>query len=349
MIFFNGPLNDTSYGIVSHNILTQLRNLTDVAVFPIGKMHSSDFLQSVEMQKTMELQSLDFPTLKIWHQFAMNESATCGPQVGYTFFEMNRLTQWEMACLNCLDQLVLPTNWAAEVCRKSGYQKDIEVVPPGYDPEIFKPVDYFPQKCIFLSIGKWEVRKQQDQIVEAFHKAFGNKQDVSLWMSFENKFIGKEFNANKARQYKDLLGSNLVILDRVSEHEQIARIMQQAYCYVAPSLAEGFNMPLLESMACNKEVIATDYSGHTEFITDNCCKIQITGTQIANDGMWFNRNKFQNCGEWATYNLDDLVNAMRSMYNKWSNGVISGTAKDVKRFTWENTAKDLLSCLQKKK
>lgn len=347
MILFNAPINDTSYGIVSKNILKELRKRTEVAVFPIGKMHSGDWLTSLEITHAMDKKTLDLPTLKIWHQFGMNESISNGRQVGYTFFEMDQLTKWELACLRCLDLLVCPTSWQAGVCHDSGYEGEITIIPPGYDPEIFKPIDFFPKKCVFLSIGKWEVRKQQDIIVEAFRKAFPKEQDVSLWISCENRFLGEDFNTNKRRQYQKRLGDRFKWLSRVNSHEDIARIIQQSYCFVAPSLAEGFNMPLLESMACNKEIIATNYSGHTEFLTDKCLKIEITGKEKAEDGMWFNRNLYQNCGYWATYDFDDLVDAMRQTYGQWQGGVVSGTAECVKDLTWANTAEEFQLCLTK--
>jgi glycosyltransferase involved in cell wall biosynthesis len=344
-MILNGPLNGTSYGIVFSNILKELQKMGEIYVFPIGNIARDTMPFTIGRLAP----NLDLPCLKVWHQFGMNESVSSGFKAGYTFFEMDELTKWELNSLNCLDHLICPTAWQAEVCHNSGYSGDISVIPPGFDPEIFKPIQYFPKKCVFLSIGKWEVRKQQDVIVAAFSKAFPKNEEVSLWMSCENRFLGEEFNKKKKRQYEQLLQDRVRVISRLSSHEEIARLIQQSYCFVAPSLAEGFNMPLLESMACNKEVIATDYSGHTEFITDKCCKIQITGKERADDKMWFNRNEFQNCGSWATYDFDDLVDAMRFTYEKWRGGVVSGTADDVKQFTWSSTAKDIHSCLMNKR
>ena len=40
-----------------------------------------------------------------------------------------------------------------------------------------------------------------------------------------------------------------------------------ADCGLFPARAEGWNLELLEMMACGKQVIATNYSAHTEFCT----------------------------------------------------------------------------------
>lgn len=40
-------------------------------------------------------------------------------------------------------------------------------------------------------------------------------------------------------------------------------------CFVLPTRGEGWGMPLLEAMAYGRPVIATDWSAHTDFMTED--------------------------------------------------------------------------------
>ena len=55
------------------------------------------------------------------------------------------------------------------------------------------------------------------------------------------------------------------MIPRVNTSEEVARIMGQVDCGVFPARGEGWNLELLEMMSMGKPVIATNYSGHTQF------------------------------------------------------------------------------------
>ena len=59
--------------------------------------------------------------------------------------------------------------------------------------------------------------------------------------------------------------------------------------------AEGWNLELLEMLACGKQVITTNYSAHTEFCNKENAFVDIEKNETAYDGKWFNGK----VGEWA--------------------------------------------------
>lgn len=341
----------TSYGLVTLNFLKGLTDLKhEVSIFEnIGDGSAFGPFQPYVRDSSLLAKSFDAdaPCLSIRHQFDMAPSIGRGPRIGYTFFEVNKLTKLELHHLRSLDQLIVPSKWAADVCMNSGLSLP-EVCPAGYDDSVFTPVDYMPKSCIFLSIGKWEVRKQQDQIVMAFNKAFGPKDNVKLWMSCNNRFI-KPFVDEKKRVYKELLKERIQLFDHFPNHGDLARIIQQSYCFVAPSLAEGWNLPLLESMGCGKFNIATNYSAHTEFCdAQSSTLIEPTALVPALDNMWFRENNETNCGEWCSYNEDDLIEAMREIYKKYQEGktLNNNALNNARKFTWAQSSKKMIDCIQ---
>lgn len=337
----------TSYGLVTLNILARVNNC---ALFPIS---SVDEEINRTTYKTSVISGLgnaqkflgDIPSLRIDHQFNMAMSVGRGHRLGMTFFEMDRFTDVEKNSLDSLDTLIVPTRWAKQVCEDNLNIKNIEIVKLGYCPSIFRPENFKNKKCVFLSMGKWEVRKQQDQIVEAFNEAFGLSDNVELWISCYNRFLGEQFYNRKVLDYQDTtLGHKIQMLPLVPTQNDVARIMQQAFCFVAPSLAEGWNLELLEAMACGKFTIATNYSGHTEFINDKTTLLlDTTGSELAQDNKWFNTSTMANCGNWITYSKDQLIEHMRAIYKLWQgDAILNHAAIDhVKNFTWNNTARAL--------
>lgn len=332
----------TSYGLVALNLIKNLMDL-EVNVATHGVHHNEDYGTYDTYVRKSALSAKLFnaraPCLSIRHQFDMATGIGFGARFGYTFFEVNNLTDLERNHLKSLDELIVPSKWAAEICVNSNILSP-KVCPPGYNEQVFRSIDYMPNKCIFLSVGKWEVRKQQDQIVNAFSKAFKASDNVALWMSCDNKFI-KEFVAEKKRLYKNFLGDKLTLIDYLPSHNDLARLMQMSYCFVAPSLAEGWNLPLLEAMGCGKFNIATNYSAHTEFCDDqSTILIEPTGLVPAIDNMWFKEGSETNNGEWCSYSEDDLIEAMRIAYREYQDGtILNNEARDrAQNFTWLKSA-----------
>lgn len=343
----------TSYGIATLNFLRAFVDLGhSCSLFSTGDLSKIQFGEFTTYVRDTLLNSENFSpndiSLRFAHQFDMATGIGFGPRVGYTFFEMDQLTKLEVNHLNSLDLVLVPSEWAKEVCIKSGVESYISVCPAGYDPNIFRPIDYMPKECVFLSVGKWEKRKQQDQIVEAFSKAFSPKDNVKLILSMDNPFFDTSEKKNK---YKAKLANQINIVGRLQKHSDLARIIQQSYCFVAPSLAEGWNMPLLEAMACGKFTIATNYSGHTAFCDESTTLlINPSGKEKAIDGMWFKENSKTNCGDWITYNVDDLVDHMKSIYQVYQSGVSHNNfaIEKSKRYSWANSAQIILDKIKEK-
>jgi glycosyltransferase involved in cell wall biosynthesis len=121
--------------------------------------------------------------------------------------------------------------------------------------------------------------------------------------------------------------------------------MSQVDCGVFPSRGEGWNLELLEMMAAGKHVIATNYSAHTEFCTEeNCGLIPISEKEPAFDGKWFFGQ-----GNWAAINafeIKSLVQNMKDIASKVNKEVNEAGIQTAKTFSWQNTAREIIKCLE---
>lgn len=338
--------NKTSYGLVTLNLIKVLiENGKNVALHTPNTVAPRDLGAFSSYIATSQLSAKGFdpkaPSFRVAHQFDMAYGIGLGKRIGYTFFEMDRLSPLEQRHLRSLDLVLVPTKWAKSVIDQ--YDIPCGILNAGYDDTVFKPQEYIAPTCNFFMLGKWEVRKQHRVVVETFAKAFGRNHNVKLYLSMTNPFLPQKFIDDEIKYYKSLLGDQLTIVDKLPINE-LARFIQQMYCIVAPSLAEGWNLPLLEAMACGKFSIATNYSGHTEFCTEKTTfLLDVTETVPAEDGMWFRPDSEINCGNWAKYDHEQLISYMQHVYLLYKSGITlnKDAADRAKSFTWQNSYNQL--------
>lgn len=346
------PINTLSYGVVSTNVLKALaaQGMT-VSLFPIGNIELDPLRVSKEVavveKAILASQTYDAtaPSLRIYHQFALAEHVGHGEHIGWPIFELNKFTDREKTHLKNQERLIVCSQWAKDVVIANiGAVNPIHVVPLGVDREVFHenhPVQD-SETTVFLSVGKWEKRKGHEFLIDCFNSAFNAFDNVALWMVPENPFISVE----SSKQWRDLatfspIGDKIVLMPRTSSQTQLAELMSFADCGVFPARAEGWNLPLLEMMSLGKQVIATNYSAHTEFCDDaNSMLIPIDSLEPA-----FDEPFFRGQGEWATLGNDQkklMVEYMRVVHETKQAGRLTRNDAGIetaKQFSWERAAR----------
>ena len=97
-------------------------------------------------------------------------------------------------------------------------------------------------------------------------------------------------------------------------------------------------------MAAGKHVIATDYSAHTEFCTqENCGLVPIEELEPAFDDKWFfGQGKWAKIDRHETWDLS--MKMMRFILDK--KGTLNDAGiKTAKQFSWDNSASRIVDIL----
>jgi glycosyltransferase involved in cell wall biosynthesis len=344
-ININCPINGTGYGITSLNIVKSLVDLdVDLSLFPIGsKIEVNSQQDSVLIKSLLDKNqtfSYNAPCLKIWHQHDLSLKIGNGHYYVLPFFEIDKLFPREVHNLNYADYIFVASSWAKKILINNGVTKPIVVSPLGVDMNIF----YEPNKIrveqdnyVFFHIGKWEHRKSQDILLQAFDAAFSKDDNVELRLVPFNPFLSEEennywFNLVDSCKLKD----KIKVFGRLQTQYDLAEFIFYADCGVFISRAEGWNNEILESMAINKPVIVTNYSAHTEYCdSNNSFLVNIDQTEPANDGKWFN-----GYGNWAKLGqnqIEQTVEHMRYVYNNRIDQNENGV-KTAEKYSWNRTA-----------
>jgi glycosyltransferase involved in cell wall biosynthesis len=351
------PINGLGYGVVGYNVLKALVEMgEEVSYWPIGRAEwdaPSPFVkEAIERAKRYD----DFaPSVRIWHQNDMAMMPGQGKRYAFSIFELDTLSDLEKHHLSSVDGNFVCSKWAAQVLNDNDLDDMAHVIPLGVDPKVFFVDEaaisqrkyWTHEKTVFLNAGKWEVRKGHNELLEAFCKAFTPEDNVELWMLNENPFIGVENEQWKIKYMSSPMAGSIKILPRIKTRSEMRQLYNTIDFGVFPSHAEGWNLEVLELMACAKTSIVTNYSGHTEFCDEtNSLLVQPTGKEAAHDGRWFHGE-----GNWCTFDIDELVAQMRAAHElKQSDSTklmdLQRNAKATANgLSWKNTAQEILQAL----
>lgn len=338
----------TGYGTTSLNIMKALiNNQYDIRLFPIGAcdVDSNEDRNLVAgcINNGIFNWKKDHPCLKIWHQFDLCNRIGSGKYGALIFFEADKLKPQEINMINNLDVVFVASKWAKTILLQNNINIPIVVSPLAVDTDIFSPIvdpNKSQDKYVFINIGKWEVRKGHDFLVEAFNKAFSSEDNVELWMINHNIFLSKEDNKIWENLYTSSpLGSKIKILPRATTHKDLAAIINLADCGIFPARAEGWNNEILEVMGMDKPIITTNYSAHTEYCTvDNSFLIDIDKLVSAKDDKFF--DGYGNWADLGDHQLEQTIELMKKVYSQNIRKNTEGL-KTAKNYTWSKTAQIL--------
>jgi glycosyltransferase involved in cell wall biosynthesis len=350
-INITAPVNSLGYGVVGLNVVAALDRLEHrPALWPLGEVEApGEVLRRAIARR--EQYNARAPSLRISIQSDLAHHVGHGPHCGLPIFELTRFNAIELIHLGAQDLLFAPSAWARRVLVDNGIPGErIHLARFGVDREIFGFSGEVRQgPTTFLNVGKWEVRKGHDVLGEAFNSAFTRRDDVRLILLTPNPF----YSEGESREWADVyrtssLGDKIEVIEqRLPTQRDVAALMARADCGVFPYRAEGWNLDLAEMMAMGKNVIATNYSAPTEYLTrHNARLIEIDRLVEADDGKWFYGQ-----GEWADFGdaqVEQLVTHMREVHRLKQSGALRPNlaARDtMAEYTWERTAQAIAAAL----
>lgn len=349
-LVFTAPHSRTGYGVVGANLLQALQARGVLVAFrPLGPVNRT-LATNPSLDTALQTKpSATMPSVLLSQQFMLMDHVGAGPRVGFTIFELDRFTAEEYRQMQAQDALVVCSEWARQVCRVNGLTVPVHVVPLGVDRRVFhekvEPEER-SSDTIFMQVGKLEARKGQLELLRAFEEAFTPADPVRLMLHCRNPFVSEaEFEAQVAAFRASPMRDRISIMSmELASSADVARLMAIADCGVFAVRAEGWNLEALEMLSLGKAVIATDVTGHTEFLTSkNARLISIDGMEPApkaSTGAW---------AAWGPRQHEQLVEHLRAVHTERQVGTLAFNEAGIetaKRFSWEAAAEALLTVLK---
>ena len=221
-------------------------------------------------------------------------------------------------------------------------EKPIEVLFEGADTNIFKQTNEFTQEFVdemnkideefcFLYVGHWlqgrigQDRKDTGMLVKVFCETFKNmkKQPALIMKTSSASFsvIDRENMLNKINDIKSGIKGKcpnvyLVHGDFTDEEMNGLYNHPKVKAHVSFTHGEGFGRPLLEASLSGKPVIASNWSGHTDFL-DSTKSVLLEGALQKLDKGSFPKEFFVEGAQWFTVNYRKAQQTLRKIYRSY--------------------------------
>ena len=368
-------IGTTGYANHAQSFFTELDKLIPVKVrnFTIGKSwdgynlkpHEKEPYITPQIKGMLHLQTLwnadgtrsDFPIYSYKDDYQPNINIILeehnhhyfydtydGYKIGYNVWESTKYSEQFFQQLLTLDELWVPTEWQKQISIEQGYPENkIFVIPEGVDGKTFKPSNKRKKnnKFQFVIIGRWDYRKGIKESIEGFLKAFPNNPNVELLLNVENPFPVDGMNSTEERlKYYGLEDSRIKIL-KFLDRKQYISLLQNADVLISCARAEGWNLPLIEALACGTPSIYSKCSGQLEFTEGRGLGIEILGEEPATngEGLTYEHNI---PGNFYKPDFNDLVNKIKDSYQNydiWKKWHLERSREIREKFSWKNQAK----------
>jgi glycosyltransferase involved in cell wall biosynthesis len=201
--------------------------------------------------------------------------------IGYWTWELGEFPSAWQAPLDFLDEVWCPSRFIQSAVQKKS-SKPVLYLPIAIELETVKGFarEYFSlpsHSFIFLFVFDFKSyvsRKNPSACIEAFLKAFPKKDEaVNLVIkSMDGALFPLGFDRLVQEAKND---PRIILIDKKFRPDEMIGLMQSCDCFISLHRSEGIGLGLAQSMLLGKPVIATGYSGNTDFtLEDNSCLVK---------------------------------------------------------------------------
>lgn len=254
--------------------------------------------------------------------------------------------------------IITPSHWSRRGLLELGAIPERTcVVPHGVDTRWFYPDPEQRQKVrktlgwegrrVLLSVGAMSGNKGIHHIVKAMAALLPRYPDLLLYLKGSDhtyksgEALQSSLNTLRNHERRSLEG-RIIYNGNPLTFEQVALLYKAADLYVSPYSAEGFNMPVLEAMACGLPVVCTAGGPTEDFMTPAAVKtVQSVPHPIpAESGI-----EADSYGRVLLITFDDLVAQMDAALGDetWRQQAhTAGAAWVADRYSWYHATSHLL-------
>lgn len=190
--------------------------------------------------------------------------------IGHWFWELPQAPpEWKQAS-HYVDEIWTNTNFSADAVRGVAADKPISVVP--YPLGAVRPVETtipseqkFNVLVIFNVASNFE-RKNPCAAIKAFKGAFGNDRNAKLTLKVTNP---SEWPQGMTL-LREAIGSstNIELISETLSEIEMERLYGRTDVVLSLHRSEGLGLVVAEAMQRGKPVVATDWSGNTDFFDE---------------------------------------------------------------------------------
>ena len=247
-------------------------------------------------------------------------------------------------------------------------EKPIEVLFEGADTKIYKKPKQISKELkkefqeidesfLFLYVGHWlngsigNDRKDTGMLVKLFLETFKNqKKKPALVMktnSADFSVLDREEQMKKIRDIRNSIKGddlpNVYLLHGDLTDEEMNELYHhpRVKAHISLTHGEGFGRPLLEASLSEKPVIASNWSGHKDFLPEDKALL-LPGNLTKTPSEAFPENIYVEGSQWFSVNYPVASNVIKEVYDNYKKYV-----PNAKKLSFENKNKFSLNAMTK--
>jgi glycosyltransferase involved in cell wall biosynthesis len=239
--------------------------------------------------------------------------------VAFSYWELPHLPELLKDNLSQLDAIVAPSSYIYETFGREINNKHIIKGKTPYKFDFSKIERKEKNKCfkVFTSFEPHSdlIRKNPHVAIQCFQKAYAGIENVELTVKINNPYLENtlEINPLVSNLISQCSNDHRIIFDfNTYAHDELMKYFINFDLAVSLHRAEGFGLMPLEMMALGVPVIATNWSGNTDYMNSSNSflvrheMIDVNGTLAV-----YQNHNYKNGTVWADPNLDDAINFMK--------------------------------------
>lgn len=197
------------------------------------------------------------------------ENAPGRMNIFYPFWEIANIRAEWIPGIREFDEIWAPSRFIASLFR------DLPGVTVRYVPQPVRLRAQSPQSrsnraglrfFTYLDFASYAARKNPEGAVGAFRAAFPSaRRDVELVIKTRGERDGGRRNWLREVAAKD---GRIRVIDQTLDRAEVDALMRECDAFISLHRSEGFGFGAAEALAAGKAVVATDYGGTTDFISE---------------------------------------------------------------------------------
>jgi len=235
--------------------------------------------------------------------------------IGYWAWELSKCPSTWMRSLKYFHEIWCPSRFIQSALSDSSIRPTL-YIPPAFDIEEPKGFDrrYFnlpENQFLFLFVFDFKssfARKNPMGCIQAFQNAFSNgNEGVGLVIkSMDGNQYPNEFKLLNAAVQGD---PRIRIINTTYTSDEVNGLMNVCDVFLSLHRSEGIGLSIAQSMLLCKPVIATNYSGNTDFTrSDNSCLVDYKLIEVKKDEYPLSKGQV-----WADPDVGQAANYMRRL------------------------------------
>lgn len=227
-------------------------------------------------------------------------------------------------------------------------ENKIRIIHHGYNSKIFYTDKKPHEKFTFFANKGWAQgiydRGGMQWLFKSFSDEFKKEEPVILKAKINTVYNAPNWNVNNEMLKLELKKDSapIVLITESMKFDRLRELYNEADVFVSTTMADGFNLPCLEALACGIPVLTTCFGGQTDFVNVDNGWIIEKGEYI----QWGKEVNYE-AVKWFKPDLAEIRAKLREIYEnkeivakKASNAALS-----VKNWTWKDTASKVMKAL----